>query len=98
MLNILKDIPPLFKNKYLLSVLCFMVWMLFFDDRDFITTHFRHPNELRQLEKSKQYYHEQIRVTRKELEQLRTNTGTIEKYAREKYNMKRENEDLFIIK
>lgn len=75
----------------------FAIWILFFDDRDLITTHFRHNRELRQLEKSKLYYQEQIRITREELDQLRSNTGTIEKYAREKYNMKRDNEDLFII-
>jgi cell division protein FtsB len=75
----------------------FAVWMLFFDDRDIITTHFRYNQELRQLEKSKLYYEEQIKNTRAELDQLRSNTGTIEKYAREKYNMKRDNEDLFIM-
>lgn len=94
---LLKNIPAPFRNKYLLTVAVFLVWMLFFDDRDIITTHFRHPAELRQLEKSKEYYQEQIKTTRAELDLLRSNTGTIEKYAREKYNMKRDNEDVFII-
>ncbi|MBC8035548.1 MAG: septum formation initiator family protein [Chitinophagaceae bacterium] len=85
------------KNKYILTLVCFFVWMVFFDDRDLITTHFRHPSELRQLEESRKYYTEQIRITREELDQLRSNSATIEKYAREKYHMKRENEDLFII-
>jgi cell division protein DivIC len=71
--------------------------MFFFDDRDIITTHFRHPHELKQLRQSKAYYEEQINITQIELKQLKLNTATIEKYAREKYFMKRDNEDLFII-
>ncbi len=71
--------------------------MFFFDDRDIITTHFRHPHELKQLRQSKAYYEEQINSTQIELKQLKLNTATIEKYAREKYFMKRDNEDLFII-
>ena len=71
--------------------------MFFFDDRDVITTHFKHPAELRQLQQSKKFYEEQIRETRTELDQLKRNAATIEKYAREKYYMKRANEDLFVI-
>jgi len=71
--------------------------MFFFDDRDIITTHVRHPRELQKLQQSKAYYEEQINSTRDELQQLKLNTATIEKYAREKYFMKRDNEDLFII-
>jgi cell division protein FtsB len=96
-MKFLQNIPPVFKNKYLLTAIGFAIWMLFFDDRDIITTHFRYKHELRQLEKSREYYQKQIDSTRAELDQLRSNTTTIEKYAREKYNMKRDNEDLFIV-
>ncbi len=85
------------KSKYPLTLLGFAVWMFFFDDRDIITTHIRHPHELKQLQQSKAYYEEQINTTRTELKQLKLNTATIEKYAREKYFMKRDNEDLFVI-
>jgi cell division protein FtsB len=71
--------------------------MLFFDDRDFITTHFKQKQELRKLEQSRQYYLGQIARTKKELDQLKSNPGTIEKYAREKYLMKRDNEDVFLV-
>jgi cell division protein FtsB len=71
--------------------------MLFFDDRDIITTHFRHTRELRELKKSKLHYEKEIAETRKELGQLKSNPATMEKYAREKYLMKRDNEDLFLI-
>lgn len=90
-------IPSWLKSKYLLTLVGFGVWMLFFDDRNIITTHFRHTNELKLLKRSKAYYEEEITSTRKELRQLKLNAATIEKYAREKYRMKRDNEDLFII-
>jgi len=86
------------KNKYLLTALGFTVWILFFDARDFITSHFRERGELMKLEQSKKYYEQQIAATKQELEQLKSNPALLEKYAREKYLMKRDNEDLFLIR
>lgn len=90
-------IPKTFKNKYILTAAAFAVWMLFFDNRDVITTHFRHRGELQRLEESRSYYQEQINNTRKELDQLKSDPRILEKYAREKYRMKKDNEDLFVI-
>ena len=92
------SIPSWLKNKYLLTAIGFVAWMLFFDDRDFITTHYRHPQELKKLKQSSKYYEDEITATRNELERLKLNPSAIEKYAREKYLMKRDNEDLFIIR
>jgi cell division protein FtsB len=50
------------------------------------------------LEKSKKYYQQQIATTKQELEQLKTNPALLEKYARERYLMKRDNEELFWIR
>jgi cell division protein DivIC len=88
----------LFKNKYILTAIGFTVWILFFDSRDFITSHFREREELNKLEQSKKYYEQQITTTKQELEQLKSNPAILEKYAREKYLMKRDNEDLFLIR
>ena len=96
-MSFIKHIPAWLKNKYLLTLLVFSVWLLFFDDRDIITTHFKHRNELRQLEQSRNYYLQQIDTTQKELDDLLQNPDMLEKYAREKYWMKKDNEDLFII-
>ena len=85
------------KNKYILTACFFAVWMLFFDTRDVITTHFRQRGELNRLQESKAYYQQEIDKTRKELEQLRSDPKVLEKYAREKYRMKKDNEDLFVI-
>lgn len=97
MQNILSHIPAYLKNKYLLAVLLFAVWMVFFDDRDIITTHFRYKKELRNLEESKEYYQQQIANTRAELQLLEKDPITLERYARERYRMKRANEDVYII-
>jgi len=70
--------------------------LLFLDKNDLFTQIARN-RELKELEQSKQYYTLQISSERKELEQLKNNPATLEKYAREKYLMKRDNEDLFVL-
>jgi len=97
-MKLLAHIPTWLKNKYVLTALGFTVWILFFDARDFITSHFREKGELRKLEASKKYYEQQITTTRQELDQLKTNPALLERYAREKYRMKKDNEDLFLIR
>ena len=88
----------LLKNKYLLTTVGFLVWVLFFDSRDFITSHFRERAQLVRLEDSKRYYEQQIETTRRELQELKTDPALLERYAREKYLMKRDNEDLFLVR
>lgn len=84
------------KNKYLLAGVFFLVWMFFFNEKDFISEINRR-EKLKELQKSEQHLSETIKETRQELSQLKTNAQTIEKYAREKYLMKKDNEDLFIL-
>ena len=97
MIKWLDHIPSWLKNKYLLTAIGFAVWVLFIDERDFITPRFRHVAELHKLEDQKQFYNAQIRAVSTELDQLKSNPATLEKYAREKYLMKRDNEDVFVI-
>jgi len=82
-------------NKYLLAIVAFGIWMLFFDRNDFFSQFDRlsHSAELKKTEEKKL---DVIEATRKELNLLKTNAQTIEKYARENYMMKKDNEDLFI--
>lgn len=95
-MKLLSRIPAFLKNKYLLAGTAFAVWMIFFDRNDFFTQHNR-KQELKALEKSKQYYNDQITKERKSLEELKSNPAAIEKYAREQYGMKRDNEDVFVV-
>ena len=84
------------KNKFLLAIVAFLVWMFFFDRNDILSQfeRVRHSNELKKMEEKKGL---EITNTRNELDLLKTNAQTIEKYAREKYLMKKDNEDLFIV-
>jgi len=95
-MNLFSRIPSWLKNKYVLTLIAFVLWMIFFDAKDILTQRER-SNELRQLQESKAYYTDEIAKERKALEELKSNPAAIEKYAREKYLMKRENEDLFVI-
>ena len=74
----------------------FIVWMLFFDQRDYFQQRERQA-ELNKLEAKKRYYVEEIEKTRKQLQDLQNNPAALEKFARERYLMKREGEDIFII-
>ena len=84
------------KNKYFIAITFFIVWMAFFDPKDWGLL-FDRKEKLRDLEKSEKHLSIKIADTRKELDLLKTNAQTIEKYAREKYYMKKDNEDLFIV-
>jgi len=70
--------------------------MIFFNEKDLISE-FKRKAKLKDLQKSEQRLSEIIKETKFELSQLKTNAQTIEKYAREKYLMKKDNEDLFVI-
>lgn len=83
-------------NKYFLAASFFILWMFFFDPKDWGTA-FEKNNKLKEFQKSEQHLSKTIDETKEELKQLKSNVQTIEKYAREKYFMKKENEDLFII-
>lgn len=95
-MKLISHIPSWLKNKYLLTTVCFAAWIVFFDDRDLFTT-MQHHRELKVLEKSRDHYITEITTISKELDQLKNDAATLEKYAREKYRMKKDNEDLFIV-
>ena len=93
---LLGHIPSWLKNKYTIASLSFLAIILFFDKNDFFTRRAR-DKELNDLLQSKTYYQKEIAAERSELEQLKNDPTTLEKYAREKYLMKKDNEDLFIV-
>ena len=81
----------------MLAGIAFAIWMLFFD-RNNVPVQTQRWQELNKLEKSEQLLSRQIDETKEELELLKNNPATLEKYAREKYLMKKENEDLYIVR
>lgn len=86
---------PYLRNKYLLVTIGFIVWLCFFDRNDILSQYTTH-KRLVQLQKDKQYYLREIDNNRKDLNNLVSNKRNLEKYAREKYLMKRDNEDIFV--
>jgi cell division protein DivIC len=92
----MQELRRIFGNKYLITGITFAVWMLFFDRND-VTLQLKRVHELKKLQESEQRMDKQITDTKRELSLLKTNPQTLEKYARERYLMKKENEDLFII-
>jgi cell division protein DivIC len=95
-MQFLSLIPSWLKNKYFLALTFFCGWMLFFDHNDIFLQFGRH-RELKDLQVRKEYYQDQIKQTQKEVESLRINTSSLEKLARERYLMKKDNEDLYVI-
>ena len=95
-MKLLTRIPAWLRNKFLIAFVAFIAWMLFFDKNDYITQYYR-TLELEKLQKSRAYYTTQISSEKQQLENLKSNPATLEKYAREKYFMKRDNEELFLI-
>lgn len=93
----MKYIRYIIGNKYLLTGTAFAVWMLFFDRND-IPLQISRMSELSSLKRSEVALKEKIADTREELKLLKTNPETIERYARERFLMKRDNEDVFIVK
>ena len=89
------DLLAILKNKYIIASLLFLVWMMFFDPKDLSVITGR-ISKLNDLQKSEKHLVKQISDTRNELSLLKTSAQTIEKYAREKYYMKKDNEDLFL--
>ena len=91
-----KILFPYLKNKYVITIIVFFVWLLFFDQNNLIDR-FVSQRQIRQMEKDKLYFRERIMEDSVKLDELRTDNENLEKFAREQYLMKRENEEIFII-
>ncbi|GAA4886948.1 septum formation initiator family protein [Flaviramulus aquimarinus] len=84
-----------FKNIFILILVVFAVWMLFFDANSWLIHHELN-TDIKDLENEKDYYRKEIEKDNKALKELSTEEG-LEKFAREAYYMKRDNEDIYII-
>ncbi len=78
-----------------MSILLIVVWLVFFDKND-VFTQYELIQKCRKLNAEREYYLREITNNKTELEELRENAKTLETFAREKYLMKKENEDLFV--
>ncbi|MCE3279180.1 MAG: Septum formation initiator [Bacteroidetes bacterium] len=92
----MKNILFVFKNKYFLTIITLSVWVIFFDKND-MATQIELRKEVKQLEEERNYYAHEIAEITSDLRELTSNPKTLEKFAREKYLMKRDNEEIFKI-
>jgi len=95
MANSKTQIFKIFKNAFILISVVFAIWMLFFDTNSLLT-HVELNRDIDDLEDEKEYYKREIGKDKKEIETLSSDKG-LEKFAREKYYMKRDNEEIYII-
>lgn len=82
-------------NKYFILTFLFIIWMLFFDENSYLN-HRELNEEIEELEDASDYYRKEIKRDSNVIENL-NNKDSLEKYAREQYKMKRDNEDIYII-
>ncbi len=87
---------PWLRNKYVLTIAVFSIWMLFFDQNNAVDR-IKMSSEINQLEEDREYYLEQIQKDSARLSELTTNKENLEKYAREQFLMKKPNEDVFVV-
>ncbi|NJM25029.1 MAG: septum formation initiator family protein [Bacteroidia bacterium] len=92
----LDRLPRIFRNFFFLAGLLFVLWMIFLDSNDLISR-FKLTNKLHSLEREREYYHEKIQEVEKDRNELFGTKESVEKFAREKYLMKKDNEDVFVI-
>jgi cell division protein FtsB len=93
MLKILKKILI---NKYFLAITAFVVWMIFFDGNSLKRQQLLN-SRIAEIEKMKAFYASEIEKNNKAIYELETNLETVEKYAREKYMMKRDSEVVYLV-
>lgn len=91
-----ENIPSIFRNKYFLTIILFVVWLLLLDANNLIAR-FKEMKELHKLKTDKEYYINRIETDKKKLHELKADNNNLEKFAREQYRMKRADEDLYII-
>ena len=86
----------LFRNKYFLVTAAFAVWMVFFDRNDLFSQYEYH-QQVSKLKQERDFYQIETVKVHQDLDELTSNKEKLEKFAREKYLMKRDNEDVFVI-
>ena len=87
----------IFLNKYMIVLLVFVVFVTFFDNHNLISRWETH-QKIKQMEKELKFYQDEIKTSKFKKNELQSNKENLEKFAREHYYMKKQNEDIFIIK
>jgi cell division protein DivIC len=92
---VIKKIPPYLKNKFSLTSIVFVLWLTFFDENNWLMQ-FQNKLDLWEMQDEKEYFHIEIERTKEDLKELTSDLNNLERFAREKYLMKRDNEEVFV--
>ena len=95
--ELIDKIPNYLKNKYLIAIVLFIVWITFFDNFNLIKQS-KIKKNINQLEENKKFYIQEITKDSTEYYDLLNDAEKREKFAREKFLMKKEDEDVYIIR
>jgi cell division protein FtsB len=95
-LKFIEKIPPFLRNRYLLTIIIFVIWVLLLYSNKLISQ-YKEMKNLKKLRAEKEYYVQRIEEDKRKLHELKTDDQNLEKFAREQYRMKKPDEDLYII-
>jgi cell division protein FtsB len=94
--KLLDRIPARLRNRYGLAAAFFAAWMGIFSDND-LWTLWKNKRELSRMREQSAWYAREIARTKEQLAEINSDTELLEKFARERYLMKRDNEDIFVL-
>lgn len=83
-------------NKYLLVTLGFIIWMLFFDQNSFLI-HRELDKEIKVLKQDREIFSEKLESEKSKIEKMKQDSAEIERIARERHFLKKDNEDIFVV-
>ncbi len=89
-------IPHWLRNKYIITIIVFVLWLLLFDANNLLDR-WRDMRKFKTMEKDREYYSNRVEEDRRKLDELRTSDENLEKFAREQYRMKKPDEDVYIV-
>ncbi len=92
----MKKVLPLIKNKYFLATFLVIGWVLFFDKND-VLSQLDLTRQVNKLRSEKKYFTDEIQKNKRDMMELRTNPKNLEKFARENYLMKKDNEVIYVL-
>ncbi|MFK5958544.1 MAG: septum formation initiator family protein [Lutibacter sp.] len=90
-----KPIVKFITNKYVIVFVFFIIWMFFFDENSLLN-HLEFNKEINKLNSKKEYYQREIKQDKELIKKLE-DKEELEKFAREQYHMKKENEEIYLI-
>lgn len=94
--KLIDRIPKRLRNRYGIALLVLVAWISIFSDNDLWTTWKNH-RELSRMEEQSGWYELEIARTKEQLTEMQSDKLLLEKFARERYLMKRDNEDIFVL-